>query len=103
MLRSADASDESRSIFLCWLLHLVGDLHQPLHTSTLISKQFPNGDLGGNLFLVSLKEGGPAVVLHTYWDALLFDKEAALKDIEARAKGKTARGNPGGAAQAALR
>ncbi|HYT88376.1 MAG TPA: S1/P1 nuclease [Gemmataceae bacterium] len=85
VLRSADASDESKGIFLCWLLHLVGDLHQPLHATTLISKQFPQGDLGGNLFLVSLKQGGPAVGLHFYWDALLFEDNAPFKDIEAKA------------------
>jgi hypothetical protein len=86
MLRAADMSDECKAIYLCWLLHLVGDLHQPLHCSTLVSKQFPTGDLGGNQFLVSLKEGGPAVVLHAYWDGLLFDESAGFKQIDAKAE-----------------
>ena len=40
-----------RSVHLCWLLHLVGDSHQPLHSSSLVTRQrFPEGDRGGNLF-----------------------------------------------------
>jgi hypothetical protein len=86
MLRAADMSDECKAIYLCWLLHLAGDLHQPLHASTLISRQFPYGDQGGNLFLVSVQNGGPAVNLHFFWDALLFGPEASFKDIEAKAE-----------------
>jgi hypothetical protein len=85
MLWAADLPDEVKAVYLCWLLHLVGDIHQPLHCATLISEQFPRGDLGGNLFLVSLKEGGPAVNLHFYWDALLFTDDAPYKDIQAKA------------------
>jgi hypothetical protein len=84
ILRARDMPDEVKAVYLCWLLHLVGDLHQPLHASTLVSKQFPKGDMGGNLFLVSLKEGGPAVVLHAYWDALLFEEASTFADIKAR-------------------
>jgi hypothetical protein len=86
MLRAADMSDECKAIYLCWLLHLAGDLHQPLHAVTFVSQQFPYGDLGGNLFLVSTRNGGPAVNLHFYWDGLLFAPEASYKDIEAKAE-----------------
>lgn len=38
-----------RAIALCWVLHLIGDIHQPLHTGGLVSAQlFPDGDRGGN-------------------------------------------------------
>lgn len=38
-----------RAIALSWLLHLIGDIHQPLHTGGLVSAQlFPGGDRGGN-------------------------------------------------------
>jgi hypothetical protein len=81
-LRAPETSDEDRAIALCWLLHLAGDLHQPLHAATFVSSQFPYGDMGGNLFLVSAQRGGPAVNLHYYWDALLFAPGATFKDIE---------------------
>jgi len=86
LLRAADMSDECKAIYLCWLLHLAGDLHQPLHASTFVSSQFPYGDLGGNLFLVAAQKGGPAVNLHFYWDAQLFSPASSYKDIEAKSE-----------------
>jgi hypothetical protein len=58
-----------KSYALAWLLHLVGDIHQPLHCSTRISTGHPKGDLGGNLVLVA----GPAKELHGFWDGALGD------------------------------
>jgi hypothetical protein len=46
------ASDDVRSYDLVWLLHLVGDAHQPLHAVGRFTKQIPNGDAGGNVELV---------------------------------------------------
>src|SRR5262249_36553574 len=52
-LRATDKfSPKYRAVSLAWLLHLVGDIHQPLHNVGLISKYSPTGDLGGNLFWV---------------------------------------------------
>lgn len=36
-------------MFIRYALHVVGDIHQPLHTTTLYNTTFPTGDLGGNL------------------------------------------------------
>jgi hypothetical protein len=83
ILRAADMPDDAKAIYLCWLLHLAGDLHQPLHAAALVSEDYPEGDMGGNLFLVAPKEGAPAVNLHFYWDALLFNPESGYKDVEA--------------------
>jgi hypothetical protein len=47
-LGSADASDDLRSYDLVWLLHLVGDVHQPLHTVSRFDAADPKGDRGGN-------------------------------------------------------
>ena len=30
-----------------YLIHLAGDIHQPLHTTMMYNSTFPNGDLGG--------------------------------------------------------
>ena len=44
------SSDDSiRSYDLVWLLHMVGDVHQPLHATSRFDKQDPKGDAGGNL------------------------------------------------------
>jgi hypothetical protein len=60
---------EDKAVALCWVAHLVGDIHQPLHAGTMVSRQFPTGDLGGNRF--GVKIAGKLVRLHTYWDNLL--------------------------------
>lgn len=48
------------------LVHVVGDIHQPLHTATRISWVYPEGDRGGNL--VRLRHNKVANNLHAYWD-----------------------------------
>jgi len=59
--------DELKSYDLVWLLHLVGDVHQPLHTVTRVTSFAPKGDAGGN----GVKLFGDAVSnLHSYWDDL---------------------------------
>ena len=70
MLTSPDASAVDRAAYLCWLLHLTGDVMQPLHTVTLVTPEYPlpAGDKGGNNFFVNL--GGNSINLHTYWDAM---------------------------------
>ena len=35
---------EQRAIALAWLFHLVGDIHQPLHTAQLFTLEYPKGD-----------------------------------------------------------
>jgi len=52
-------------VFLRYLLHFVGDVHQPLHASTAISAAFPSGDSGGNGFTLN----GTWSELHALWDA----------------------------------
>lgn len=62
-----------RAIALCWVVHLIEDVHQPLHACTLYSAQFPNGDAGGTRFLVTrdLADANSRTNLHALWDSLL--------------------------------
>jgi hypothetical protein len=62
---SSDASDDVRSYDLVWMLHLVGDAHQPLHTVGRFTKPIPNGDAGGNAESV-IPATGETIVLHAY-------------------------------------
>ncbi|TAV89581.1 S1/P1 nuclease [Rhizobium leguminosarum] len=66
---SAPDRDGVRSYDLVWLLHLVGDVHQPLHATALYTHELPNGDSGGNGISV-LPAAGQKVALHAYWDAI---------------------------------
>jgi hypothetical protein len=69
ILRKALASTKSdalKSYDLVWLLHLVGDVHQPLHSSTRVGAADLTGDIGGNK--VTLND--PSKELHAFWDGL---------------------------------
>lgn len=37
-----------RAMFSRYLIHVVGDIHQPLHSVSLYNQTFPSGDRGGN-------------------------------------------------------
>jgi hypothetical protein len=66
---SSGASDDVRSYDLVWILHLVGDVHQPLHAVARYTKQIPNGDAGGNAEMV-IPATGETIALHAYWDRM---------------------------------
>ena len=65
-LTNKQATPLEKGIALRILIHIVGDLHQPLHAITKISQQYPTGDRGGNL--VRLSKNSIASNLHAYWD-----------------------------------
>ncbi|RZN16259.1 MULTISPECIES: S1/P1 nuclease [unclassified Bradyrhizobium] len=66
---ASGASDQLRSYDLVWLLHLVGDLHQPLHAIARYTAELPHGDRGGNAEMV-VPATGETIALHAYWDRL---------------------------------
>jgi hypothetical protein len=66
ILRSAAASREQRVTALRYLVHLVGDLHQPLHVGR-------TDDRGGNGVEVAWQRQ-PAN-LHSVWDSLMINDE----------------------------
>ena len=67
-----------KSYDLVWLLHLVGDIHQPLHAVTRVSHAQRDGDRGGNL--VHLCRAPCRDELHGFWDGALGNDEN-LSDI----------------------
>jgi hypothetical protein len=81
VLTDSHATDQERAISFCWLLHVVGDIHQPLHSTALVSRgrfHTGEGDRGGNS--IKIKQGRN---LHSYWDGLL-GGEQKLNDIRKR-------------------
>ncbi|CEG57031.1 S1/P1 nuclease [Legionella fallonii] len=66
VLSSNKSSAFDKGISLRILTHLIGDIHQPLHTVTKVSKRLPKGDLGGNLYYLTSNSIGDN--LHQYWD-----------------------------------
>jgi hypothetical protein len=68
-LSDTNADPELRAAYLFWLVHLIEDLHQPLHCESLFDADYPNGDKGGNDFYVMPAQR--VVGLHSIWDGLL--------------------------------
>jgi acid phosphatase len=66
-LASPLTSDDVKSYDLAWLLHLVGDVHQPLHATARFTSGQPNGDAGGNLVMIDCA-GCQETNLHRFWD-----------------------------------
>jgi ketosteroid isomerase-like protein len=93
-------SDADRAVYLAWIMHLVGDLHQPMHSTSLYSGNlFPSGDRGGNEIALVQRNN-----LHALWDSFPGSGKVTIKeardealslmlDEEFRKAGETAREN----------
>src|SRR5438093_1509023 len=62
---------ERKAIAIAWLFHLVGDIHQPLHTAQLFTVEYPKGDRGGNEICVRVTQAGQPMDLHRFWDGVI--------------------------------
>lgn len=86
LLTDRSAPVESRAVALAWVLHLVGDIHQPAHTASRVTSDSPDGDRGANA--VHVTEDGRSTNLHAVWDDL-------LDDAPGQRAGGQGRGAPG--------
>lgn len=58
-----------RAYNLSWIIHVVGDLHQPMHGTSRSTASHPNGDAGGNGVWVRLRGyERDSINLHAVWD-----------------------------------
>ncbi len=82
VLKDENASNADKAIALAWVLHLGGDIHQPLHTSARVTELEPKGDQGGNTFLLTPKETPRPnqVNLHWFWDSIVMRNVARKGD-----------------------
>jgi hypothetical protein len=81
MILNSDQADPLKSYDLVWLLHLVGDVHQPLHASTRVSIAFPKGDAGGNDVPFCTQASTKCESeLHAFWDNILGTGKIASAD-----------------------
>ncbi|MES1210100.1 MAG: S1/P1 nuclease [Pseudomonadota bacterium] len=82
-LAAPATGDDVRSYDLVWLLHLVGDVHQPLHCVSRYDAADLQGDRGGNLVRIMGNTPppvcddprycpfGPPTELHAFYDDIL--------------------------------
>jgi hypothetical protein len=59
------AAPAEQAYDLAWIEHLVGDVHQPLHSTSRFLRSQPKGDAGGNFVYIT-----PGTNLHALWDNL---------------------------------
>lgn len=64
-----------------YLLHLVGDVHQPLHSVLMYNAKHKTGDQGGNLvnIITTTASNSTKTNLHAYMDSM-----AALQSLTER-------------------
>ncbi len=65
VLKNQRSTLEDQQTCLKLLVHIVGDIHQPLHAATLYNRQHPKGDHGGNSFKIKSRIANN---LHLFWD-----------------------------------
>lgn len=65
ILKNKYANSYEKSLALAMVMHIIGDIHQPLHGATRVLSKYPKGDKGGNLFKLSGKYRN----LHSLWDS----------------------------------
>jgi len=68
ILHNDKESDAERAKALRYLIHLVGDLHQPLHTTA-------NNDQGGNCTPIQFFSDPKITNLHSVWDGMIFQRD----------------------------
>jgi len=69
MLWNPESSPTERAWALCWLMHVAGDIHQPMHVSDLYSKEFPAGNMAGSMGYVMDPVTETPITLHILWDS----------------------------------
>ena len=69
--RIAPHSEWSQDSKVILFFHLVGDIHQPLHTAQLFTIEYPNGDRGGNEICVRVTQTGQPMDLNRFWDGVI--------------------------------
>jgi S1/P1 Nuclease len=71
---TSSEDDGQRSYALVWLLHLLGDVHQPLHATSRFSRALGGTDNGGNEVKIDCSPRASCLEaheLHAFWDDLL--------------------------------
>lgn len=64
ILKGSRSQALERARALAFLIHFVGDIHQPLHAGSMYSNALPGGDMGGNRYQIEDDHGN----LHKLWD-----------------------------------
>lgn len=68
LLANRCAAPAARAMAIGWLIHIIGDVQQPLHAGHQMTSEYNLTDRAGELAFVRRKPGGEPTNLHQYWD-----------------------------------
>lgn len=85
IISNPESKPEERALALSWMMHIMGDIHQPLHVSDLVSKDFPTGNAAGALAYVWDPQRDSAIPLHILWDSNT-RRSTKLEDVDGYAR-----------------
>lgn len=70
-MKDGQTEEDGLSAAMRLFIHYAGDIHQPLHATSRVDKEYPKGDRGGNSFHIKGKDG--AYNLHSAFDSVMFE------------------------------
>ena len=76
-----ETSPRDRARALCWVFHIMGDLHQPMHVSDLFSADFPAGNAAGAMSYVKDPVSAKPIPFHMLWDQNIL-RSPKLEDVD---------------------
>jgi len=85
MVANAEATPPERASGLCWVLHIVGDIHEPMHVSDLFSKDFPAGNAAATTSYVMDPVTKTPIPLHILWDSNVL-RVPTLEEVDRNAQ-----------------
>jgi len=85
MVANPESPPSERAFGLCWVLHIVGDIHQPMHVSDLFSKDFPTGNAAATMSYVMDPITNSAIPLHILWDSNVL-RVPSLEEVDRNAQ-----------------
>lgn len=88
-MANAESTTEERARALSWVLHIIGDLHQPLHVSDLYSAEYPAGNAAGTMSYVG-DPLGTTIPIHLLWDSNVM-RTPSLEEVDRNARAFIAR------------
>ena len=81
MLENPESSPRDRARSLCWVFHTMGDLHQPMHVTDLLSAEFPAGNAAATMSYVEDPVTEKPIPLHILWDSNAL-RSPKLEDVD---------------------
>ena len=80
-MANPESSPKDRARALSWVLHIMGDIHQPMHVTDLFSPDYPTGNAAATMSYVADPLGDSTIPLHLLWDSNTL-RTTALEDID---------------------